>query len=42
MINDYSEDALVEQPAIELFSELWWETRNCFNEFGCSISILGR
>ena len=42
MINDYSEDALVEQPAIELFSELEWETRNCFNEFGGSVSILGR
>jgi type I restriction enzyme R subunit len=30
---DYSEDALVEQPAIELFGSLRWETANCFHEF---------
>lgn len=29
----YSEDALVEQPAIALFGELDWETANCFHEF---------
>ncbi|MFQ5796234.1 MAG: type I restriction endonuclease subunit R [Candidatus Bipolaricaulia bacterium] len=29
----YSEDALIEQPAIALFAELGWETANCFHEF---------
>jgi len=28
----YSEDSLVEQPAIELFKELGWETANCYHE----------
>lgn len=36
-MNDYSEDALVEQPAIALFAELGWETAGCFYEiFGTS------
>jgi type I restriction enzyme, R subunit len=30
---DYSEGSLVEQPAIALFSNLGWETANCFHEF---------
>jgi len=30
---DYSEDTLVEQPALKLFGELCWETANCFHEF---------
>lgn len=30
--NDYSEDALVEQPVIRLFQDLHWETANCFDE----------
>ena len=43
MINDYSEDALVEQPAIVLFSQLGYETANCFNErLGSDGSTLGR
>lgn len=29
----YSEDELIERPAIELFGELGWETANCFHEF---------
>ncbi len=29
---DYSENTLVEQPAIASFEELGWETANCFNE----------
>ncbi|MBI1999744.1 MAG: type I restriction endonuclease subunit R, partial [candidate division NC10 bacterium] len=29
----YSEDALVEQPAVALFDELGWETADCFHEF---------
>jgi type I restriction enzyme R subunit len=28
----YTEDALVEQPAIQLFEDLEWETLNCFDE----------
>ena len=38
----YSEDALVEQPAIALFSELEWETFNGFHEFDHGVSPLGR
>ncbi len=30
--NDYTEDALVEQPAIALFAQLGWETANCYDE----------
>ena len=41
--SDYSEDTLVEQPAIALFAELGYETANCFHEkFGTSGSTLGR
>ena len=32
MSTDYSEDTLVEQPAIALFEELGYETANCFHE----------
>ncbi|MDR3673895.1 MAG: type I restriction endonuclease subunit R [Acidobacteriota bacterium] len=39
---DYSEDALIEQPAIELFGKLRWETANCFHEFDHGASPLGR
>jgi len=40
---DYSEDTLVEQPAIALFSELGYDTANCFYEkVGTSDSTLGR
>jgi type I restriction enzyme R subunit len=43
MTTDYSEGALVEQPTIELFSELDYETANCFYEkVGISSSTLGR
>ena len=38
----YSEDAMVEQPAIQLFAELSWETANCFYEFKSGESTLGR
>ena len=41
-MNSYSEDSLVEQPAIALFNRLGWETANCFNEFDGGISTLGR
>lgn len=41
---EYSEDALVEQPAIALFREaLGWETLNCFDEtLGVEQGTLGR
>ncbi len=32
-MSEYSEDALVERPAIALFAELGWETFNGFHEF---------
>lgn len=42
-ISDYSEDTLIEQPAIEVFHELGWETANCFHEkYGGTRSTLGR
>ncbi|KAB2941881.1 MAG: type I restriction endonuclease subunit R [Candidatus Methanoperedens sp.] len=41
-MNDYSEDSLVEQPAIELFRKLGWETANCFYEKVGSNGTLGR
>jgi len=31
--SNYSEDALVEQPAIKLFKQLGWAHTNCFHEF---------
>ncbi len=42
MTKSYSEDTLVEQPAIALFETLEWDTVNCFHEsFGYS-GTLGR
>ena len=42
MQNPYSEDQLVEQPAIALLAEMGWETLDCYNEFDQGISPLGR
>lgn len=42
MNDDYSEDALVEQPAIELFGKLGYKTKNCFHEWDNGPSPLGR
>ena len=42
MIDEYSESALIEQPTIELFKELWYETSNCFYEWVGGNSTLGR
>jgi len=39
---DFSEDTLVEQPAIELFADLGWETQNCFREQVGKQNPLGR
>ena len=33
MQNPYSEDQLIEQPAIHLLKEIGWETLNCYSEF---------
>jgi len=41
-IGGYSEDALVEQPAVALFGDLGWETANCFNEVFGPGGTLGR
>ena len=38
----YTEDSLVEQPAIALFAELGWETADCFKETFGAESTLGR
>src|SRR6266849_3908642 len=38
----YSEDSLIEQPAIELFSSLGYGTANCFYEKVGESSTLGR
>ncbi len=38
----YTEDALVEKPAVELLAELGWETLNAYGEFDHGISTLGR
>ncbi len=38
----YSEDELVERPAIALMEELGWETLNAYNEFESGKSFLGR
>ena len=41
--SNYSEDALVEQPAIKLFEQLGWAHTNCFHEFDENgKSFLGR
>ncbi|MYL24373.1 HsdR family type I site-specific deoxyribonuclease [Halomonas alkaliantarctica] len=38
----YSEDALVEQPAIELFADLGWDTANLYGEWSGTLSSEGR
>ena len=42
MQNQYSEDQLVEQPAIALLAEMGWETLDCYDEFDQGSSPLGR
>ncbi|MBI2999745.1 MAG: hypothetical protein HYY46_15045 [Deltaproteobacteria bacterium] len=42
MTGDYTENSLVEQPAIALFSELGWEAANCFYEASGPKGGLGR
>ena len=38
----YTEDAMVEQPAIALLAELGWETVNAYHEFDQGASTLDR
>ena len=38
----YTEDALIERPAIELLSKLGWQTLNVYGEFDNGASTLGR
>jgi hypothetical protein len=42
MVSDYTENSLVEQPAIELLSSLGWDTANCFYETFGPQGTLGR
>jgi type I restriction enzyme R subunit len=39
---DYGEDAAVEQPAIQLFGDLGWQTVNLYNEWASGSSTEGR
>src|SRR2546425_13133330 len=41
-IGDFSEQELVEKPAIELFRKLGYETKNCFHEIFGPAGKLGR
>ncbi|MFH1328193.1 MAG: type I restriction endonuclease subunit R [Candidatus Bathyarchaeota archaeon] len=41
-MTSYSEDVLIEQPAINYISELGWQTANCFYETFSSSGTLGR
>ena len=38
----YTEDALIERPAIALLAELGWQTVNAYHEFDHGLSSLGR
>ena len=42
MQNLYSEDQLVEQPAIALLAGIGWEAQDCYAEFDQGSSLLGR
>jgi len=38
----YTEDELIEQPAINLFSDIGWQTLDCYNEVFGEEGTLGR
>ncbi|TKA94572.1 type I restriction endonuclease subunit R [Cereibacter changlensis] len=40
--HDYGEDAAIEQPAIQLFASMGWETVNLYNEWASGKSTEGR
>jgi type I restriction enzyme, R subunit len=39
---EYTEDKLIEQPTIELFESIGWETANLYHEFDSGVSSEGR
>ena len=39
---DYSEDAAIQQPSIDLLASLGWQTANCFHERFGRGATLGR
>ena len=42
-MSSYTEDHLVEQPAIQLMQhELGWDVVNCYDEWSCGVSNQGR
>ena len=41
-MTDFYEDSLIEQPAVALFTELGWETANCYEETFGPGGMLGR
>jgi len=41
-VGTYTELALIEQPAIDLFAELDWETLDCYDERFGQGGMLGR
>lgn len=41
-MSDYTESTLIEQPAIELFANLGWQTLNCFYEKFGPVGTIGR
>lgn len=42
MSSNYTEDALIEQPAIALLADLGWKTKNCYHESFGPTGTLGR
>ena len=40
--SEYGENPLVEQPAIQLFTSLGWDTTELFYEFDSGVSTHGR
>ena len=41
-MNQYTEDFLVEQPAMELLQSMGWEIKNCYDEAFGKDGTLGR
>lgn len=41
-MSGFTEDSLIERPAIALFAQLGWETSNCFYETFGPAGMLGR
>jgi type I restriction enzyme R subunit len=41
-MSEYSENKLIEQPTIDLFAELGWQTQTCYAELCGPANPLGR